>query len=265
MGWSYLALLLIVSGVLCGIGFYKFVYFLSIGYGFAVGGIGIAIAILGILDGGNMNLELYLLCTLLLIYGVRLSGFLLAREFKNKAYQKVLNDVVAPESKMPLLVKVAIWISVAVLYVGQTSGVFYRYYNGGVSDGFGWAGIVICIAALILESTADMQKTRQKKERPDMVAMKGLYRIVRCPNYLGEILFWTGIFLSGWGVLRSTGQWALAIIAYVCIVYVMFDGAKRLEKRQMKRYRDHEEYNTYANHTPILIPLVPLYHLNRKN
>ena len=44
----------------------------------------------------------------------------------------------------------------------------------------------------------------------------------------------------------------------------MFNGAQRLEKRQMGRYGDNEEYNNYANKTPIIIPLLPIYHLNKK-
>lgn len=264
MGWSYLGILLLVSAVLCIVGFYKYVYFISIGYGFAVSGIGITIAIFHIIEGRQADFTLFCLCALLLIYGVRLAGFLLARELKNKAYQKVIQEVAGDESKMPFFVKVAIWICVSLLYVALTSAVFYRFYNEGTTDVSGLIGIGICVVALILESVADMQKTKQKKERPDMVAMKGLYRIVRCPNYFGEILFWTGIFVSGFSLLSGTGQWVLAIVAYICIVYVMFNGAERLEKRQIKRYGDSEEYNQYANHTPILIPLLPLYHLNHK-
>ena len=36
MGWEYLWILAVVSAALCAVGFYKFVYFLSIGYGFAL-------------------------------------------------------------------------------------------------------------------------------------------------------------------------------------------------------------------------------------
>ena len=97
-----------------------------------------------------------------------------------------------------------------------------------------------------------------------MVAKEGLYKIVRCPNYLGEIIFWTGIFVSGISTYATPGQWIMAMIAYVCIVLIMFNGAQRLEKRQMNRYKNDEEYNNYADHTPILLPLVPIYHLNKK-
>ena len=63
-----------------------------------------------------------------------------------------------------------------------------------------------------------------------------------------------------WGV----GQWITAVLAYICIVFIMFNGAQRLEKRQMARYGENEEYNTYANKTPIIIPFLPIYHLNKK-
>ena len=46
MGWEYLWILAVVSAALCAVGFYKFVYFLSIGYGFAIAGLGVAILIL---------------------------------------------------------------------------------------------------------------------------------------------------------------------------------------------------------------------------
>jgi steroid 5-alpha reductase family enzyme len=98
-----------------------------------------------------------------------------------------------------------------------------------------------------------------------MVATQGLYKMCRCPNYLGEIIFWTGVFISGCNTYAGAGQWITAILAYVCIVFIMFNGAQRLEKRQMARYGANEEYNTYADKTPIIIPLLPIYHLNKKN
>ena len=97
-----------------------------------------------------------------------------------------------------------------------------------------------------------------KKIRPDRFCDTGLYRIVRCPNYFAEILFWTGCFISGIGSL-SGWQWAVAALGYVCIVYIMFGGARRLELRQNRRYGEDPEYREYVSRTPIILPLVPLY------
>lgn len=117
---------------------------------------------------------------------------------------------------------------------------------------------------IVIESIADKQKSEQKKERPDMVATKGFYRIYRCPNYFGEILFWTGVIVSGITDYLNAVQLIIDVVAYVCIVFIMFNGAQRLEKRQMARYGENSEYNAYANKTPIILPLLPVYHLNKK-
>ncbi len=77
-------------------------------------------------------------------------------------------------------------------------------------------------------------------------------------------MFWTGLTVSCLDTLTGIGQWLTAMIAYVCIVFIMFNGAQRLEKRQMARYGNDPEYKAYTDSTPILIPLLPIYHLNKQ-
>ena len=275
MHWDLLGILYIVCAILCAVGFYKFVYFLSIGYGFAVAGGGIDIFIMNLLiprSGDVLGMSPWwvtlIQAALFVIYGVRLSGFLLLRELKNVTFRKtdVAKDTLAKnnEKKMPIFVLATIWIFVSALYVAQVSPMLFRCFNG-VSD---WVvpviGFVISAFGLVLEAVADKQKSEQKKENPNSVATKGLYKIVRCPNYLGEITFWTGVFISGLTAYQGVGQWIVAVLAYVAIVYIMFNGAQRLEKRQMERYGDDKAYNEYADKTPIIIPFLPVYHLNKK-
>jgi len=269
MPWSLLGILFAVCAVMCAVGFYKFVYFLSIGYGFAIAGGGIAIFVMCLMNPTATPMLLVLVqMALFIAYGARLSGFLLVRELKNVSFKKtdVEKDTLAKnnEKKMPVFVLATIWIFVSALYVAQVSPMLFRYINGSTDMVVPFAGVVISILGLVLESIADNQKSAQKKVRPDKVATEGLYKIVRCPNYLGEIIFWTGVFISGVTTYATVGQWITAIVAYICIVYIMFNGAQRLEKRQMARYGDDKEYNDYANKTPIIIPLLPIYHLNKK-
>lgn len=269
MPWSLLGIILAVCAVLCAVGFYKFVYFLSIGYGFAVAGGGVAVLIMYLVNPTATPWWIVVIeAGLFLAYGIRLSGFLLVRELKNVSFKKtdVAKETLAKnnEKKMPIFVLAAIWVSVSVLYTAQVSPMLFRYTNAATDIVLPVIGFVISILGLILESVADNQKSAQKKENPNMVATKGLYKIVRCPNYLGEIIFWTGVFVSGISAYASIGQWITAILAYICIVFIMFNGAQRLEKRQMARYGEDKEYNNYANKTPIIIPLLPIYHLNKK-
>ena len=201
---------------------------------------------------------------LFLAYGIRLSGFLLVREIKNAAYRKTLKEATGDEKKMPFFVLFTIWVCVAVLYTAQVSPMLFRYSNGSSDIIVPIVGFAISILGLVLETVADNQKSSQKKERPEMVATKGLYKMCRCPNYFGEIIFWTGVFVSGITTYAGAGQWITAVLAYICIVFIMFNGAQRLEKRQMARYGNDPEYNAYADKTPIIIPLLPIYHLNKK-
>ena len=263
--WCHLGIFFALSLLVCLCGFKKYVYFLSIGYGFSVAVIGAAMAVMSVCGiYPAAGIAHYLQFVLFVVYGFRLSGFLLIREIKNASYRKTLAEATGDESKMPVFVKVVMWLMVAVLYVAQTSGVAFRLFNGGTASLCQWIGIAISAFGIILEAIADQQKSKQKAERPDMVATKQLYKIVRCPNYFGEILFWTGVTVSALDILQGAGQWITVIIAYICIVYIMFNGAQRLEKRQMARYGDNEEYKAYADKTPIIIPLLPIYQLNKQ-
>lgn len=265
MGWAYLAIIFGVCALCCAVGFKKFVWFLSIGYGFAIAGGAITILILALVNGWTGNvLWLLILQTLLFIaYGARLSGFLLYRELNNKAYRKTLNEDAGGDKKMPIFVLAVIWLVVAVLYTAQVSPVFYRYFNGRTDIVVPIVGMVISVCGILLETLADKQKSAQKKENPNMVATKGLYKLVRCPNYLGEIIFWVGIFVSGVTAYQGFGQWLIAILALIAIVYIMFNGAQRLEKRQNARYGKDRAYRAYVEKTPIILPFIPLYHLNK--
>ena len=262
--WTHLGIFFALSLLVCLCGFKKYVYFMSIGYGFSVAIIGAAMAVMGLMGiYGSLSLAHYVQFALFVIYGFRLSGFLLIREIKNAAYRKTLAE--ATGSEVPVFVKFFMWLTMGVLYVAQTSGVAFRLFNAAGSSAIQWVGIAISAFGIVLEAIADKQKSAQKAKRPDMVATEQLYKIVRCPNYFGEILFWTGVTVSALDILQGVGQWITVIIAYILIVFIMFNGAQRLEKRQMARYGNNPEYKAYADKTPIIIPLLPIYHLNKQN
>ena len=273
--WILMAIWFGVALIACCIGFKKFVWFLSVGYGFAVAALGISYAIYGGVNG-RLDIVGLIQCILFVLYGARLSGFLLAREIKNANYRKVLASATKEgEKKMPIFVLVVMWLMVGALYVGQTSPVFYRMINPAVS---GWnisdtwatspvnvilpaIGAAISLIGLVIETFADFQKTAEKKVNPHMVATHKLYKMVRCPNYFGEILFWTGVFVGGCTLYANWWQWVIAIFSWVCITYIMVNGAQRLDRRQEKNYGTKEEYRAYADHTPLIFPLIPVYHI----
>lgn len=229
-------------------------------YEFSIAAFGIAMPIL---FSGEMSTGTIFACILLAIYGLRLGGYLLIREVKSASYRNTMKREIKDGSSMKMIAKVSIWISCAFLYAAQVSPVLFRLENNAGTDTVCMVGTIIMACGIILESASDMQKSKAKAKNPNRFCDTGLFKIVRCPNYLGEIVFWTGVFVSGVNVLSGVWQWLAAILGYVCIVYIMFGGARRLEIRQNKNYGADPEYQEYVKKTPILLPFVPLYSVEK--
>ena len=250
--------LLAVAAIITASGFYKFVYFLSAGYAFSILGLAVAM-IIGY--GTSLTLPVFILLAIIAIYAARLGVFIVIREYKNAAYRKVLDEASSGYDKIPLFVKFFIWIFSSILYVMQVSPVFFRLQNGLQEANTGWlyAGIVLVAAGLIIQAVADEQKNRAKKENPKTFCSRGLFKVVRCPNYFGEILVWTGVFVSSLLCLSGWFQIIFALVGYIGILYVMFGSTRRLELRQNKNYGSDPAYQQYVRKTPVLFPLIPLH------
>lgn len=256
---TYMWLLLAISFAVSAVGWLYFIYFFSIGYGFAISALSLATAII---FRDVITLPAAILCGVLFIYGIRLAMYLLLRERRSASYKKILYQ---PENtaRKPLFAMFMIWISCAMLYVGQISPVTFYLYNmahlAPVNDLWAWIGALVAAAGVVIEMVADAQKSAAKRLNAHRFVDTGLYRIVRCPNYFGEVLMWTGSFLICFGACCTVGQWVIASLGYVGIVYVMFSGARRLELRQTETYGADPEFQAYIKRTPLILPLVPIY------
>ena len=251
--------LFIAAMVISSIGFKNYVWFISLGYGFSIAGEGLLMLIL---YGQSLSIGTILCCVLFIIYGLRLGGYLAIRELGSSSYKKNMKGEIKEGSTVPFGVKIAIWVTCAALYVTQVSGVFYRLVNNAGTNVWTYVGAGIMVLGLTLETAADIQKNNAKKINPKRFVDTGLYRIVRCPNYLGEMIFWTGVLISGIGAVCGW-QWLIVAIGYIGIIFVMFSGARRLEIRQNKNYGNDPEYQKYVKTVPILLPLIPLYSVEK--
>ena len=249
-----------VALVFSSVGFKKYVWFISIGYGFSVAAIGVALLVAARdhLDAGTACA-----CALFVAYGLRLGGFLAFRELRSSSYNSKMKTEIKSGDGMSIVAKCAIWVSAALLYAAETAPVTFRLANGAGTDALLVVGMAVSLVGLGIETAADLQKNAAKKANPHRFVDTGLFRIVRCPNYFGEMLFWTGVFIGGVTAYDGPVQWAVALLGYLGIVYVMFGGARRLEIRQNRTYGDDPEYRRYVKTTPIMIPLVPLYSVEK--
>ena len=253
--WILFGICLLVSAI----GFKNYVWFISLGYGFSIAAQGVAMMIM---YGKGLSLGTMIACVLFILYGLRLGGYLAIREFGKSSYKKNMQGEIKDGKTVPFGVKIAIWTSCAALYVTQVSGVFYRLLNEAKDNIWVFIGAGVMLLGVTLETAADIQKNEAKKLKPRRFVDTGLYRIVRCPNYLGEMIFWTGVVIAGIGAV-SGWQWVVVNIGYVGIIFVMFSGARRLEIRQDKNYGSDPEYQKYVATVPILLPLIPLYSVKK--
>ena len=251
--WSVAA----VSALGCCMGFHEFVWFMSVGYGFAVMCIGIFHLILGFING-SLTAATVIMAVLFAIYGYRLGGYLLKRELTNAAYRKTL-EATGSTKAMPIPVSLFMWVYSMLMYTAQTSALTYRIMNRAGDNLFVWLGIVIMVLAIIGEATADRQKSAAKKVNPKRFCDTGLFKIVRCPNYFSEIMFWFGVTVSGIGAVQGK-QWIIVIVALLLIAYVMYNSAQRLELRHEKTYGLDPEYQKYSDTVPLLFPFSKQYH-----
>lgn len=256
---EHLWLLLAVSTLVSAVGWIYFVYFFSIGYGFSISALSVVTAVV---FRESLTIPSTILLGVLFIYGIRLAMYLLLRERKSASYKKILYQPEISKRK-PVFAMCMIWASCALLYVGQISPVTFYLANladgASVSEAWMWAGAITATVGVVIEMVADAQKSAAKRVNTNRFVSHGLYRIVRCPNYFGEVLMWTGSFIVCFGACCTLWQWVVAALGYIGIVYVMFSGARRLEMRQTEVYGNDPEFQAYIKRTPLILPLVPIY------
>jgi len=248
--------------LISAVGFYRVVYFISVGYAFSI--VAMAATVLAVLSG-NATWASVLQNLLLIVWGLRLGIYLVRREFK-PSYAREIAKVHARSAGMPASRKVVIWVGVSLLYVAMFSPSLFASITPQ-STVASWAlfpqvlGLALMAGGLLLETLADRQKSEFKAAQPDRFCDVGLYRYVRCPNYLGEITFWIGNWVAAIGFYDTPFRWVFALIGLICIVLIMVGSAKRLEESQDQRYGAMPEYGEYVGTVPVLFPFVPLYSL----
>ena len=248
----------LICSLVSSIGFIKMIYFISTGYGFSVAIIGLFL----LLSFNDLTLDERILGILYIIYGLRLGIFIIKRNF-NSSYTNKMKNRIKTNKDFSLFVLIMIWISVSLLYACQTSPLAYKIISEKKEKKYSYIGIIIAIIGLIIEIEADNQKARAKKINPNRFVDSGLYKLIRCPNYFGEIIFWTGNFISGIKIYIGFIQWFIALLGYVGIIFVMFSGARRIELQQNESYGEDKNFKEYIQKTPLLIPFIPIYSLQK--
>lgn len=116
----------------------------------------------------------------------------------------------------------------------------------------GWS---LWIVGFLLEVIADAQKSvfAAKPENKGKWIDVGLWKYSQHPNYFGEIVLWTGIFVSGVGSYAGW-QWLVVLSpAFVFVLLVHGSGIPLLDQRAMKKWGDNPAYLAYRERTNVLV------------
>ncbi len=248
--------------LITALGFWRLTYFVSVGYAFSIVGMALAVLFIFRQHEGVLPIVHNLLLSL---WGVRLGGFLYQRE-RQSSFQGTARTMNEQYGGVSLPRKFAIWLGVSVLYLQMFLPGLYQSAGFSIQSS-AWAvltqaaGLLLMVAGILIEGLADHQKSAFKRHAPQAFCNVGLYRWVRCPNYLGEILFWVGNWTMGIVFYNSPVRWIASLVGLVCLILVMFGSTRRLERSQARRYGDLSAYQAYVQTVPVLFPFVPVYTL----
>ena len=121
-----------------------------------------------------------------------------------------------------------------------------------------YVGWTIWLGGMLLEVVADYQKYtfRSNPANRDKWISHGLWSVVRYPNYLGEILLWTGLFISASSTFEGADYLSVISPLFVAFLLTKVSGVPLLEHQNMKRWKDNPEFLLYVQRTPKMIPFV---------
>ena len=192
---------------------------------------------------------------LVAIWAIRLSGFLFLR------IHRAGKDGRFDELKTSAARFVIPW-SLQALWVFLTLGVVVVINcQEGASPDLGiWDGIGLALWVLgfSIEVKADSQKTAFNSD-PDNEGKwiaEGLWARSRHPNYLGEILLWTGVAFFGVSCFEGLEMVAWVSPVFVYLLLTRISGITLLDERGLAKWGDDPDYQRYRSETPALIPRI---------
>ena len=114
------------------------------------------------------------------------------------------------------------------------------------------AGILIMLAAVALEYVSDrtIHSFLREHRGENKTCNVSVWQYSRHPNYLGEMLFWTGLYV--WFAACCPQIWYKGLGFLSIIALFMLVSIPMMEKHNLARRPDYAQYRAQ---TPVLIPL----------
>lgn len=190
--------------------------------------------------------------TMVIVWALRLGSFLLLRNIRSGGDDRFAEITGDPVRFLSVWSVQGLWVSLtaAAAWIAITSG------SGAEADGLLWIGLGVWAVGFAIEVIADLQKSRFKQDPTNdgQFIRTGLWSVVRHPNYLGEILLWSGVLVAAAPAFRGWQWVALLSPVFVVLLLTRVSGIPLLEAKAEKKWGEDPEYRAYVARTPRLIP-----------
>lgn len=218
----------------------------------------------------------WLLVALTTIWGLRLSTFLLVRNWshqEDRRYQAMrkhhgrrfwwvslmtvfwLQGLILWIVSMPIQASmVAEATAIQTTLLGNEPGSAESFFRAGRA--LGWLDLVgfsVWLVGLVFETVGDYQMAcfRRDPANAGQVMDRGLWRYTRHPNYFGDFCVWWGIYMIA--AVGGAG-WTLFSPVLMSILLLKVSGVALLEKDIASR---RPEYEDYRRRTSAFFPRMP--------
>ncbi len=202
----------------------------------------------------------YFIVGFITVWGLRLSGRLIKRnlgkpeDFRYAQWRKEWGDKVV----IIAFFRVFLVQGIINFIVGSASYSIIKYNQFSFNDNHQYivyAGLLISLTGLFFEVVGDEQLRRHIKKGSRTLMTTGLWSVTRHPNYFGEILIWSGLYLSGFTLLFTNSvsviYYLVLIISPLLMSNVLMKVSTPLLEKNMEKYDGWQEY---TKNVPRLFP-----------
>ena len=211
----------------------------------------ISIGILSLILIPSVDGNQILIFFLLIFWALRLGPYLFLRRLGSGADERLDEYFKSPLSLYFLWVMNSLWVfmtSISMIVIFSSN----ENYNFGLTQ---WLGLLVWVLGFIIEVVSDSQKSKFNKKNKGKFINTGLCRYIRPPNYLGEIVIWTGIFVISISYINSIFT-SLSILSpiFVYVLLRFLTGVPQLERRADEKWGMQKKYIDYKKETGIIFP-----------
>ena len=190
---------------------------------------------------------------LVVIWALRLSSFLylrIHRAGKDGRFDRLKTSPI--RFLVPWTIQ-GLWVFLTMIVVIVINSQADSAPELGIWDAI---GLLMWLLGFSIEVIADNQKSafNANSENQGKWIDSGLWSYSRHPNYLGEIMLWTGI--ACFGISCFSGMERLAWISpiFIYLLLTKISGVPILDRRGLEKWGDQPEYHKYREETPTLLP-----------